>query len=268
MAFLCILMSTMLVAGCNGNTSNNLTRTNDNNNKMNSNANNDRISENMITDTRVIESSDENLVEVEQESLIIDTNVKTAEEALQILKQGNRRFVEDDTEIINVSSAKRNQLENGQSPYAIVISCSDSRVSPSHVFNAGLGELFEIRVAGNVLDDYALGSVEYGVEHLGCPLLVVMGHEHCGAVTAAYEAYETNTEVEGAIGELVEAITPSVQAVRGSSIEEASRVNVENTIKELKRNPVVAKAISAGKLEIVGAYYDLDGTVEFFEHES
>ena len=263
MAFLCALMSVMVITGCNGNVNDNPMRTNNQTN-TNNNVGNNRIKENMISDTRVIESNDENFVEVEQESIIVDTNVKTAEEALQILKQGNKRFVEDDTEIINVSSAKRNELENGQSPYAIVISCSDSRVSPSHVFNAGLGELFEIRVAGNVLDDYAMGSVEYGIEHLGCPLLVVMGHEHCGAVTAAYEAYETNTDVEGSIGELVEAITPSVEAVRGSSIEEAAHANVENTIKELKRNHVVAEAIKAGKLKIVGAYYDLDGTVDFF----
>ena len=151
-AFLFVLMSTMAFVGCN------------------------------TSETNV---SDKNTKSTEG-SLVVDTTVKTAEEALQLLKDGNARFVQDDTEIINVSSVKRTELEEGQSPYAIVISCSDSRVTPSHVFNAGLGELFEIRVAGNILDDYAMGSVEYGVEHLGCPLLVVMGHEKCGAVTAAY----------------------------------------------------------------------------------
>lgn len=199
------------------------------------------------------------------ESLVVDTKVSTAEEALNFLKEGNARFVADDTEIVNVSSVKRTELEKGQSPYAVIISCSDSRVTPSHVFNAGLGELFEIRVAGNVLDDYAMGSVEYGIEHLGCPLLVVMGHESCGAVTAAFEAYEAKETPEGAIGELVEAITPSVEAVNGSSIEDASHMNVENTIAELKANKVVAEAIKAGKLKVVGAYYDLDGKVTFLD---
>ena len=201
----------------------------------------------------------------EEESLVVDTRMKTADEALAYLKEGNARFVNDDTEIINVSSTKRDELEEGQAPYAIVISCSDSRVTPSHVFNAGLGELFEIRVAGNVLDDYAMGSVEYGIEHLGCPLLVVMGHENCGAVTAAYEAYESHNEVEGNIGDLVEAIMPSVEAVQGSSIEDASHANVKNTIKQLKQEQIVAHAIKEGKLKIVGAYYDLDGTVTFLD---
>lgn len=202
---------------------------------------------------------------VGEESIVVDTTVKTAEEALQFLKEGNKRFVNDDTEIINVSSEKRDELEEGQAPYAIVISCSDSRVTPSHVFNAGLGELFEIRVAGNVLDDCALGSVEYGIEHLGCPLLVVMGHEKCGAVTAAYEAYEKNKEVEGAIGEIVEEIMPSIEAVHGSSVEDAAHANVKHTIWELKQNPIVDHAIKEGKLKIVGAYYDLDGTVTFLD---
>lgn len=199
------------------------------------------------------------------ENITTDTNVSTADQAINLLKAGNARFVADDCEVINVSSVKRTELENGQSPYAIVISCSDSRVTPNLVFNAGLGELFEIRIAGNTLDDYALGSVEYGVEHLGCPLLVVMGHENCGAVTAAFEAYESKQEPEGEIGELVSAITPSIEAVNGSSIEEASHVNVQNTIKELQANPVVAEAIANGKLQVVGAYYDLDGTVTFLE---
>lgn len=210
-------------------------------------------------------TNENNISTAQPQSIVVDTNVKTAEDALKLLKEGNARFVSNDTEIINVSSTKRTELEEGQSPYAIVISCSDSRVTPSHVFNAGLGELFEIRIAGNTLDDYALGSVEYGVEHLGCPLLVVMGHESCGAVTAAFEAYNSKTTPDGEIGELVEAITPSVAAVNGSSIEDASHKNVQNTIDELNKNAIVAEAIKSGKLQIVGAYYDLDGNVTFLD---
>nr|WP_302596567.1 carbonic anhydrase [uncultured Cellulosilyticum sp.] len=241
-AFLFVLMSTLAFVGC-GNT--------------NTPAQPTEVTPSTTTET----ASTPN----EAESLVVDTNVSTAEDALNLLKDGNARFVADDTEIINVSSAKRTELENGQSPYAVVISCSDSRVTPSHVFNAGLGELFEIRIAGNILDEYALGSVEYGVEHLGCPLLVVMGHESCGAVTAAFEAYEAKSEPEGAIGELVAAITPSVEAVNASSIEDASHTNVQATIETLKQNPVVAEAIESGKLQVVGAYYDLDGHVTFLD---
>lgn len=236
--FLCILASMMMVGCSNGG---------------------EQMNQNSMNNVP-LQTNDQ-----QEESLVVDTSKKTADEALAYLKEGNARFVNDDTEIINVSSLKRDELEEGQAPYAIVISCSDSRVTPTHVFNAGLGELFEIRVAGNVLDDYALGSVEYGIEHLGCPLLVVMGHESCGAVTAAYEAYESHSEVEGNIGELVEAIMPSVEAVHGSSIEEAAHANVKHTIRQLEQEDIVAHAINEGKLKIVGAYYDLDGTVTFLD---
>lgn len=199
------------------------------------------------------------------ENVVTDTTVTNADEAMKLLKEGNARFVADDSEVINVSSVKRGELENGQAPYAIVISCSDSRVTPSHVFNAGLGELFEIRLAGNVVDDYALGSIEYGVEHLHTPLLVVMGHESCGAVTAAFEAYQSNTKPEGEISSLIKAIIPSIESVNASSVEEASHQNVQNTIEVLKQNPIIAEAVNAGHLQIVGAYYDLDGKVTFLE---
>lgn len=238
-----ILLSTMILSGCN--------------------ATNEQVQPEIEQNVENTMPAQEETTE--KESLVIDTTVTSANEALQLLKEGNKRFVEDDSELINVSSKKRNELEEGQNPYAIVISCSDSRVTPTHIFNAGLGELFEIRVAGNVLDDYAMGSVEYGIEHLGCPLIVVMGHEKCGAVTAAYEAYQTHQEVEGEIGELVEAILPSVEVVKGSSIEEASYANVKNTVDELSKNPVVAEAIHQGKCTIVGAYYDLDGHVTFLD---
>ena len=244
-AFLFVLMSSMAFVGCSSTPAENTST----------------VSPSATPESESTEAE----TATEAESLVVDTKVTTAEEALKFLKEGNARFVADDTDIINVSSVKRTELESGQSPYAIVISCSDSRVTPSHVFNAGLGELFEIRIAGNVLDDYALGSVEYGVEHLGCPLLVVMGHENCGAVTAAYDAYKSNSEVEGSIGELVSAITPSIESVNGSSVEDASHQNVENTIETLKENPIVAEAIEAGKLQVVGAYYDLDGTVTFLD---
>ena len=105
-----------------------------------------------------------------------DIQITNADEALARLKAGNERFVNNKSELINVTSERRDQLLDHQSPYAIVVSCSDSRVTPTTVFNAGLGEIFDIRIAGNVVDDDGLGSIEYAVEHLNTPLIVVMGH--------------------------------------------------------------------------------------------
>ncbi len=103
-----------------------------------------------------------------------------------MLKDGNARFVTDTSILRNVNQERRDYLKSGQNPYAVIVSCSDSRVTPTTVFNAGLGEIFDVRLAGNVVDDDALGSIEYAVEHLNTPLVVVMGHQSCGAVTATY----------------------------------------------------------------------------------
>ena len=196
---------------------------------------------------------------------VVNTQVKTAEEAIALLKQGNERFLNDQSEQINISSERRTALKAGQSPYAIVVSCSDSRVSPSHVFNAGLGEVFEIRVAGNVLDDMALGSVEYGAEHLDTPVIVVMGHESCGAVTATYNAVTKKQKVEGHISSIVDAITPSIVATHASSIEDAAHENVQHVIDQIKADEAIAPLIKEGKVKVVGAYYTLDGKVTFLD---
>lgn len=189
----------------------------------------------------------------------------TAEEAIALLKAGNEKFVKDQSEQNNISSERREELKEGQAPYAVVVSCSDSRVTPSHLFNVGLGEIFEIRVAGNVLDDMALGSVEYGAEHLGCPVIVVMGHENCGAVTATYEAVTKKQKVEGHIASIVEEITPSVEETKASSVEDASHANVEHVIAQIKEDETIAKLIKESKVKVVGAYYTLDGKVTFLE---
>ena len=199
---------------------------------------------------------------------VVDTKVKTADQAIALLKQGNERFLKDQSEQINISSERRTTLKDGQSPYAVVISCSDSRVSPSHIFNAGLGEIFEIRVAGNVLDDIALGSVEYGAEHLGCPVIVVMGHECCGAVTATYNAVTKKEKVEGHISSIVDEITPSVVSTHSSSIEDASHENVYHVTEQIKADEAIAHLIKEGKVKVVGAYYTLDGKVTFLDEKT
>lgn len=190
-----------------------------------------------------------------------DVKITNADEALERLKDGNKRFVEDKSELINVTKERREQLEEGQSPYAVVVSCSDSRVTPTTLFDVGLGELFDIRVAGNVLDKDALGSIEYGVEHLKSPLLVIMGHESCGAVTAAYDKVKKGDKIEGNINSLVDKIEPSV--VNANSLDEAIHNNTDAVVKQVNENEVVKKLVKEGKLKVVEAYYTLDGNVTF-----
>ena len=152
--------------------------------------------------------------------------IKDANKALEQLKSGNERFVNDKSELINVTKERRDQLASGQNPYAVVVSCSDSRVTPNIVFNAGLGEIFDIRLAGNVVDDDALGSIEYGVAHANAPLIVVIGHESCGAVTAAYNKYTKGSTVEGNIEDIVEEIEPSIN--KDKTLDDAIHTNVTN----------------------------------------
>lgn len=192
-----------------------------------------------------------------------DYKITNPDEALAKLKEGNERFVNDKSELKNVTSERREQLVSGQAPYAVVVTCSDSRVSPTNVFNTGLGEIFEIGIAGNVLDTDALGSIEYGAEHANAPLIVVMGHESCGAVTAEYNAVKNNEPLEGNIAKLVEKIKPSVDS--SSSIEEASHKNVDSTVEQIKADPVIKTLIEEGKVKVVAAYYTLDGKVTFEE---
>ena len=187
--------------------------------------------------------------------------IKDADNALQKLKDGNDRFVNDKSELINVTKERRDQLMDGQNPYAVVVSCSDSRVTPNIVFNAGLGEIFDIRLAGNVVDDDALGSIEYGVAHENAPLIVVMGHESCGAVTAAYNKYTKGTAVEGNIEEIVEEIEPSIN--KDKTLDDAIHTNVTNVANEIKNDQIIKKLIDSGKVKVVEAYYSLDGKVEF-----
>ena len=212
----------------------------------------------LVTDSGNVEKD-----EAKSEATLESMEIKTANDALERLKKGNEQYVKDAKETIDVSKERRAELENGQNPFAVILSCSDSRVVTSHIFNTGLGDIFDIKLAGNVVDDLAIGSIEYGVEHLGVPLLVVMGHESCGAVTAAYESIHEGTEVEGNIGSIVERIAPAVEA--SESIEEASHKNVEDVIAQLAEDEIIKHLVESGKLEIVGAYYDLDGHVEFLD---
>jgi carbonic anhydrase len=197
----------------------------------------------------------------------------TADQARQRLADGNQRYVKGGMKACGASdSAARSKLATGQKPYAIVLSCSDSRVPPEMVFDEGLGELFVVRVAGNVPDPIVLGSIEYAAEHLGSPLLVVLGHERCGAVTAAVDAQGSPP---GNLAAIVKAIAPAVKRARSVTQDKSKDAIVEAAVVEnarmvaaglTKQSPILKKLVAEGKLHIVPARYDLDdGTVTMLD---
>jgi carbonic anhydrase len=193
------------------------------------------------------------------------TNV-TADEALQRLKDGNQRFVEGKAAHPHQQADRRAEIAKSQHPFAIVVCCSDSRVPPEIVFDQGLGDVFVIRTAGNVVDDVGLGSVEYAVEHFGVPLVVVLGHDRCGAVRAAVAGGEAPGHVEA----IVSAIRPAVEKTKaepGDPVANAVRANVNDMVQKLCTTaPILPDRVQAGTLTVVGARYDMDdGHVEFFK---
>ena len=183
-----------------------------------------------------------------------------AQSALTYLEHQNEIYVQTGKNSGDLSKDKRmDTAENGQHPYAVIVTCSDSRVPPEHIFNAGLGELFVIRTAGNVIGDHALGSVEYGVEHLGAKLVVVLGHTHCGAVDAAL-----NGGAHGAIATITDDISACLPAQ--CDPREAEKLNVENSISCIMDSEIVAELIREGEALVMGAIYDIEsGSVAFFD---
>jgi carbonic anhydrase len=184
----------------------------------------------------------------------------------QGLIAGNKRYAEGNPTHPNQSASRRREMAKGQNPRAAVLACADSRVSPEIVFDQGLGDLFVVRVAGNVANEHILGSLEYAVEHLGTQLIVVLGHNRCGAVGAAC----AGGEAPGHIGSLVDALAPAVAKIRASEAGRADLVakeNVRMTVKSLQScGPILAELVRQGKLEVAGAFYDLDtGAVEIVE---
>lgn len=202
----------------------------------------------------------ENVV-VESTYVTENVSITNFNDALKKLKDGNDRFYNNKSQLINVTSERRQQLVEGQSPYAIIVSCSDSRVTPSTIFNAGLGEIFDIRIAGNIVDQDALGSIEYGVDHLKTPLIVVMGHEKCGAVTAAYDKLKNGTEVSGHLATLVDTIVANIR--ESDSLDEAIHDNTDEVAEQIENDPIIKKYVDEGKVKIVEAHYSLDGKVTF-----
>jgi carbonic anhydrase len=179
------------------------------------------------------------------------------------LQDGNQRFVSGTLKHPHQTTARKLELATAQHPVAIVLSCADSRVPPEVIFDQGLGDLFTVRVAGNVAPDDVVASLEYAVAHLGPKLIVVLGHERCGAV----ETTMKGGKPEGHMAALVDRIKPAVESSRtrpGDSLDNAIRANVHHVVEQLKgTGPILAENIKSGKVKIVGARYDLDsGTVD------
>ncbi|HMD33363.1 MAG TPA: carbonic anhydrase [Vicinamibacterales bacterium] len=182
----------------------------------------------------------------------------SADAVLRELKAGNDHHVAKRYQHPHQTAARQRELASGQSPHAIVLSCADSRVAPEIILDQGLGDLFDVRVAGNVAGDTELASIEYAAEHLHTPLLVVMGHQKCGAVTAAAEG----GDAAGHLPPLLALIRPAVESARGRSgdlIDNAVRINVETVVRHVRGSkPLLAGLVEHGELTVVGAVYSLD----------
>ena len=193
----------------------------------------------------------------------------TSIQAKDRLVEGNLRFVQGHPQHPRQTPDRRAEVATSQRPFAVVIGCADSRTGPEVLFDQGLGDLFVVRVAGNVLDDHALGSVEYAVDHLHAGTIVVLGHERCGAVAAARDVVASHGHAEGHVESLVSAIRPAVEATVGQDAEATCRENVRDVVKALRTsNPILRPLADAGKITVVGAYYDLDTGVVTFLSEN
>jgi carbonic anhydrase len=183
--------------------------------------------------------------------------------SLDLLMAGNRRFVKGRMLHPDQTIGRRQDLAKGQQPFAIVLTCSDSRVPPEMYFDQGLGDIFVVRTAGNVINDHVIGSIEYAVEHLKAPLVIVVGHERCGAVAAAV----AGGHADGHIGSIVESLAPAVQATAGKpgdQVEHTVTTHARMTADALRNSdPILSAAVKAGHLIVLAARYDLDtGRVE------
>lgn len=194
-----------------------------------------------------------------------NTRIPTPDEAFRLLLAGNQRFVTGEPEHPHQDASRRASLVPGQNPFAVVFGCSDSRPAVELVFDRGLGDLFVVRNAGHVVGPEALGSIEYGVSLLGCPLVVVLGHSSCGAVAATRSALAGGPPATGYVRDIVERVTPSVLAARAAGIEDPDAIvdeHIRNTVDLLlERSGALAGEVAAGRAAVVGLRYQLaDGS--------
>lgn len=191
----------------------------------------------------------------------------TPAQAWQKLLDGNARFVAGSSIHPNQDAARRSSLVNEQHPFAIIFGCSDSRLAAEIIFDLGLGDAFVVRTAGHVLGDAVIGSLEYGVDVLNVPLIVILGHDSCGAVTAAKNTVDTGEMPRGGLRDLVERITPSVLTARRAGLEDINDMVIENVRQSSERlldsSRAISEAVDAGRTAVVGVAYRLaDGRAD------
>jgi carbonic anhydrase len=186
----------------------------------------------------------------------------TYDEALRELLRGNHRFVTGHLRHPHQNVAAIHRLAAAQDPFVITLGCADSRVPSELLFDQGLGDIFDNRVAGNIVDDLLLGSIEYAVEHFDPPLLLVLGHERCGAISATVDLIRSGGEAPGHVAAIVDALRPIVEPVLsqpGDAVENGVRANVRAQVAALlAQSAIVREKVEAGHLGVAGARYDLD----------
>jgi carbonic anhydrase len=185
----------------------------------------------------------------------------TPAEAWRTLREGNERFVSGTSIHPNQDSSRRSELVSTQNPFCVVFGCSDSRLAAEIIFDLGLGDAFVVRSAGQAIDEAVLGSLEYAIDPLGVPLIVVLGHDSCGAVTATVNAYETGEMPQGFVRDLVERIMPSVLTAQRNGVTTVNETVVEHVKQTGKRlletSKVIANAVEEGRTAVLGVCYHL-----------
>ncbi len=195
----------------------------------------------------------------------------TADEALQRVVDGNQRFQRGEPHSSGVARETLAELARGQHPFATILGCSDSRVAPETIFHAGLGELFVVRVAGNVLSPEVAGSIQYAGSHLQTPLLVVLGHEGCGAIQAALSARFQGLQQRSRIQLLVDSILPALEGLNPdlpptAQAAQAVELNVRWTLRAILDSPEGRARLAEGRVKYVGAIYEIEtGRVRFLD---
>lgn len=189
---------------------------------------------------------------------------QNADEALETIMEGNKRFVNSMKKAPGRSAERRKYVATGQNPFAAILACADSRVAPEIIFDQGVGDLFIVRVAGNIVNytNYGIqGSLEFGVLALGAPLIMVLGHSDCGAVAGSIEALQKGTEFPGSINTIVQTIKPAVdiaKSEKGNLLHNSIISNVEIGVDKLNNSdPVISDLVKKGKVKVVGGNYDL-----------
>lgn len=196
-----------------------------------------------------------------------DTSPRTPSAAWQRLREGNARFVAGESMHPNQDASRRQSVAGGQHPFAVIFGCSDSRLAAEIIFDLGLGDAFVVRTAGQVIDDAVLGSIEYSVANLGTPLIMVLGHDSCGAVSAAHDVAGSGQMPRGFQRDLIERIMPSVLETQRHGHQDVNSAVVEHTKQTASRlmeqSRVIADAVSNGDVAVVGVFYHLeDGEAE------